>query len=104
MEYEGAYIKFEYRVKKWFNDMLEGMVSNPEALNWARIKGGLDMEIFIRVAEEDKRIFTEEVCLALGTILAAALGKDFFSKPVIYLYGAPHPQAAEPIHYAGSHV
>ena len=85
------YPEFTDQQKIWFNTVLEGMVSNPEQLNWARVKGQRDLEIMIIPAPEDGKIFTEEVCLALQALVAAVTG---VFRPVIYLQERPHAQAA----------
>ncbi|MDP3244395.1 MAG: hypothetical protein Q8M83_01910, partial [bacterium] len=78
------------KIKKWFNLILEGLVSNPEKANFGIISGSLDLEVAIMVAPEDEAIITEEVCLALTALLKVATG---VFQPVVYLYGAPHSMA-----------
>lgn len=78
--------------KSWLMATIEGMVKNPGPANLERIKGGLDLEIAIHVLPEDEAVFTEEVCLALGTLLRSATG---VIGPVVYLHGKPHAKARE---------
>lgn len=88
-----AYPRFDDEQKAWFMTIIEGMVSNPEAANFARVKGSMDMEIRILVVPEDAHIFTPDVC----TSLARLLGVVTNTSPVVYLDGQPHPAAQEAI-------
>lgn len=87
------YPKFDDKQKAWFMAIIEGMVCNPETANFARVKGGMDLEIRIRVSPEDALIFTEEVCLSLARLLGVVTG----TSPVVYLDGQPHAVAREAI-------
>lgn len=80
---------------------IDGLVSKPDLANFARIYAGLDLEIMIRVATEDRQVFTPEMCKALTFVISALTGVH---KPVVYLEGAPHPEAAEAIAYAANQV
>jgi hypothetical protein len=86
------YPTFSDAHKAWFVALLEGMVKDPKGLDVMRIKGGNDLELAIVPAAADEQVFTEEVCLALKTLVAATTG--VFS-PVIYVHGKPHPRAEE---------
>lgn len=78
--------------KRLFNAIVEGLVTNPEKANFGIIGGDFDLEIAIMVAPEDRELITEEVCLALTTILKVLTG---VFQPIVYLMDAPHPKAAE---------
>ncbi|PIR93865.1 hypothetical protein COT97_04360 [Candidatus Falkowbacteria bacterium CG10_big_fil_rev_8_21_14_0_10_39_11] len=97
-EYD-PYPKFSNEAKAWFMAMIEGMVSKPDQANFARIKGGNDLEVAIVVDPEDEHVFTEEVCGALRVLLAQVTKTCW---PVVYLKNTPHPQAEESIRMARS--
>jgi hypothetical protein len=84
------YTEFSTPQKNWFMAVIEGLVKNPDAANFMRVKGGNDLEIAIKVAPEDSHVFTPDVCRALKTLLILATGA---LAPVVYLYGNPHPEA-----------
>lgn len=88
------YRPLDEKVAKWFMSTIEGLCRKPEAANFGRVRGGIDLEIEIRVAPEDKEMFTPEVCAALATLLRVASG---FLAPVVYLEGSPHRAAMEAI-------
>ncbi|MBI5421014.1 MAG: hypothetical protein HZA35_01740 [Parcubacteria group bacterium] len=66
----------------WFWRILDGFVSNPDKSSFVAKKGIFDLEIMIRVAREDKVLFTPEVLGALKVILTAKTG---VSNLMIYL-------------------
>lgn len=87
-----------FKDAEWFMKVVESLVSNPTAANIARVKGGNDLEIRIYTAEEDRHVFTENVCLDLETLVSKKTG--IFS-PVIYLWDNPHERARRAIETAG---
>lgn len=87
------YPEFDERHRAWFMTIIEGMVRDPQAANFARVRGSLDLEIRIRVAPKDAPIFTEEVCVSLARLLGVVTG----AAPVVYLEGHPHAGAQEAI-------
>lgn len=92
-----SYTSITDEQRKRISTMLESLASKPEAVSYTRYFAGLDLQIEIRVAPEDCRFFTPEVCGALSTIIGAIIG---VLSPVVYLEGNPHPKAAEVLQYA----
>lgn len=90
------YSKLDEKVSEWFMAILQGMVRNSQTAKFYRIKAGLDLEIVIAVAPEDRVVFTSEVCLALTELLRVTTQVA----PVVYLEGDPHPQARQALDYA----
>jgi hypothetical protein len=95
------YRKLDQKVANWFIGVIGGMVKNPQAACFSRRRAGLDLEISITVASEDRAVFTEEVCLALAQLVKVTTG---VLHPVVYLEGAPHQQAIESLAYAERQV
>ncbi|OGH84922.1 MAG: hypothetical protein A2493_01640 [Candidatus Magasanikbacteria bacterium RIFOXYC12_FULL_33_11] len=88
------YANFDEKQTAWFWAIIEGMVSDQEYANFARIRRGMDLEIMIRVRPKDVHIFTPEVCMSLAQLLGVVTG----TTPVVYLEGAPHQAAQEAIY------
>ncbi len=81
----------------WFMAEIEAMVSNPEAANVGRVRGRFDLQLVIVVAEEDRHIFTDEVCIELQERVKKKSG---VFAPLVYLDGSPHEQVKEAMEYA----
>jgi hypothetical protein len=63
----------------------------------ARHKDGLDLELELHIAPRSRGAFTPEVCINLAQQVAERTG---VMKPIAYLHGNPHPEAAEALDYA----
>lgn len=72
--------------KAWFMGLIEGMVSKPEAANFATKYGRFDLEILLMVASEDEHVFDDATLKKLVAKVAKATG---VLKPVIYLHDKP---------------
>jgi hypothetical protein len=88
-------------VKVWLMGIIEGLTENPMDANFKVESGRFDLEVVIVVAPTDRIVFTEEVCLALTTLLKVATG---VLHPVVYLDRDPHPAAKEALDYAANQL
>lgn len=86
--------RFKSAHRLWFETLIKSMVSKPDAASTGRRKESVDLEIAIRVAKEDERLFTPEVCEALQTLLAAMTR---IPSPIVYIFGKPHHAAIQAV-------
>jgi hypothetical protein len=68
----------------WLISQIERLVKNPDSANFGIDKSRCDLEIIIKVAEEDKRFITQEWLDAWKHELSVKTG---VLSPVIYLEG-----------------
>jgi hypothetical protein len=59
-----GYPKLDEETKKWFSDIIDGMVSKPDSARPFRRKEGLDLEMVILVADEDRNISSLKRCVS----------------------------------------
>jgi len=95
------YTQLNDKHKRWISAMIEGMVSSPKSVEYARHFSGINLEIEISVAFDDRPVFTPEVCTALAVIIGQVTGVP---EPVVYLEDNPHPEAAAALRYATSQL